>query len=70
MITVFSISFYLNIFLVMNFLGTMLLCWISHICTWACLWWVCGEGQGSCIETCCWWSIQERCWTGPAGTFL
>jgi len=45
----------------------MLLCWVAYLCPWTNIWWVLGESEGRCFETCCWWSIQERCRTRSSG---
>jgi len=55
---------------VVFFIGAMLLCRVSYFCTWTCLWRVLGEIKETGFETCCWRSIQERCWTRSSGNFL
>ena len=47
--------------------GPMLLCWISHICTWKCIQWIHRESKSTCIETCSWRSFQEWGWTRSSG---
>lgn len=45
----------------------MLLCWLSYFCTWTCIWWIPREIKGTSFKTCCWWSLQEGCWTRASG---
>ena len=47
----------------------MLCFWLSHICTWKCIWRVCREGKSTCFKTYCWWSIQGRYWARTPGKF-
>lgn len=47
--------------------GPMLLCWLSHVCSRACIWWIHRKSKGTCCKTSCWWSIQGGCWTRPSG---